>query len=74
MNIRILAATGLTLAMLAPVANAASEHVTGSNGRVDRASFARDHNLGSACRFGTWDSVTNLCKISNVPAKYQFNR
>ena len=72
MNIRILAASALALAILVPAANAASEHGGRSNGHGERAGFARNDKTDNDCH-GYLNLGTAQCKISGASfnAKYE---
>ena len=59
MNIRILAATALALAILAPAANAATVHHNARN------SASSDDKCAGNLNLGTLD-----CKVSGVSSKY----
>lgn len=71
MNIRILAASALALAILVPAANAASENGGGSNRQESARAASSDTN--GTCPDGYSNLVTDQCtpygaKVAHAPA------
>ena len=73
MNIRILAASALALAILVPAANAATEHGGRSNVNRERASFAGDNSsdTNGTCPGGYANLATDQCVPYGAPFKAQ---